>query len=184
MTTQPYDSDQVSEHYTSASGRLPNDPGPEATGGGVEDLLTENLAQQQRQPDESPLTDSEAEYNKRAGQVMSDESPAKPLADELRRAQAQLSPPPGESSATAEYARQAAILLACLRYSGVGENEIRSRLNMVDRAFVVEQAEHLSGSTATDAPEAVGLLQALLQRTDVEVEQVIAVASVGASDTY
>jgi hypothetical protein len=54
----------------------------------------------------------------------------------------------------------------------------------VDRAFVVEQAALLGSSEAEDAPEAARLLVALLQRTDVEVDQAIAVASVGASDTY
>ena len=59
-------SDSHSENQTSASGRLPNDPGPEASdGGGVNDMLEENLAQQQRQQDETLLTDGEAESNKR-----------------------------------------------------------------------------------------------------------------------
>ena len=54
-----------SENWTSASGRFPNDPGPEASdGGGVDDMLEENL--QQQRPG-AKLSESEAQYNKRAG---------------------------------------------------------------------------------------------------------------------
>jgi len=54
-----------SESRTSASGRLPNDPGPEASdGGGVDDMVEENLEQQRPG---AKLSESEAEYNKRAG---------------------------------------------------------------------------------------------------------------------
>jgi hypothetical protein len=64
----PGNADRSLEKVTSASGRLPNDPGPGATGGGVNDTVAENLAQQQRQPDETLLTDGEAESNKRVNQ--------------------------------------------------------------------------------------------------------------------
>jgi hypothetical protein len=60
--------DPSTENRTSASGRLPNDPGPEVTGGGVDDLVEENLTEQQRPEDETRLTSGEAEYNQRAGQ--------------------------------------------------------------------------------------------------------------------
>lgn len=54
-----------SEKQTSASGRLPNDPGPDATGGGgVADIAEENLENQKPGP---KLSEGEAEYNKRAG---------------------------------------------------------------------------------------------------------------------
>ncbi len=57
--------DSDSENQTSASGRLPNDPGPEATGGGgVDDLVEENVEQQKPG---GKLSESEGEYNKRAG---------------------------------------------------------------------------------------------------------------------
>jgi hypothetical protein len=60
-------SDGDSGHRTSSSGRLPNDPGPDATGGGgVDDIVAENLKQQLRQADETVLTEGEAESNKRA----------------------------------------------------------------------------------------------------------------------
>ena len=57
------DDDPSTANRTSASGRLPNDPGPEVTGGGVDDLLEENLEQQRPG---GKLSESEAEYNKRA----------------------------------------------------------------------------------------------------------------------
>jgi hypothetical protein len=111
---------------------------------------------------------------------MSDHS----LADELRRAKAQLSPPPGESPVTTKYARLAVVLLACLRYSGVDDSEIEARLSQLDLSFVAAQAEVLRSSAAKDAGEAAGLLEVLLQQPDLEVEQVMAVASVGVSGTY
>jgi hypothetical protein len=55
--------DPSTENRTSGSGRLPNDPGPEATGGGVDDMASENLEQQEPGAKLSP---GEAEYNKRA----------------------------------------------------------------------------------------------------------------------
>ncbi len=58
------DTDPKSANRTSASGRLPNDPGPAATGGGVDDLLEENLEQQRPG---GKLSEAEAEYNKRIG---------------------------------------------------------------------------------------------------------------------
>jgi hypothetical protein len=59
------DVDPSAEHRTSASGRLPNDPGPQATGGGVDDMLEENL---ENQRPGAKLSRSEAEYNKLANQ--------------------------------------------------------------------------------------------------------------------
>ena len=51
------------EKQTSESGRLPNDPGPDATGGGgVDDTLEANL---ENQKPSAKLSDGEAEYNKR-----------------------------------------------------------------------------------------------------------------------
>jgi hypothetical protein len=51
-----------SENRTSASGRMLNDPGPESSdGGGVVDMLEENLEQQRPGAN---ISDSEAEYNK------------------------------------------------------------------------------------------------------------------------
>jgi hypothetical protein len=56
--------DPSTENRTSASGRLPNDPGPQATGGGgVDDTLEENLEQQKPG---AKLSEGEAEYNKLA----------------------------------------------------------------------------------------------------------------------
>ncbi len=55
--------DPSTENRTSASGRLPNDPGPAFTeGGGVDDMVEENLKQQEPG---AKLSESEAEYNKR-----------------------------------------------------------------------------------------------------------------------
>lgn len=57
-------SDSDSDKQTSASGRLPNDPGPEATGGGgADDMLEENLKQQEPG---AKLSKAEADYSKRA----------------------------------------------------------------------------------------------------------------------
>jgi hypothetical protein len=106
------------------------------------------------------------------------------LTEELNRAAAALAPPPGESPVMAEDARQGAVLLACLRYSGMDENEIDARLNRLDRTLVADQAVLLQNSDKNDAAEAAGLLRELLQRTDVEIDQVLAVASLGATDGY
>jgi hypothetical protein len=62
--TDEEDDLEAGEHRTSASGRLPNDPGPDATGGGgVDDLVEENLLQQQPG---AKLSAAEAEYNQLA----------------------------------------------------------------------------------------------------------------------
>lgn len=106
------------------------------------------------------------------------------LAEQLQRATAELAPPPGESAATGQYARQAVTLVACLRYSGIDDNDLQNRLTKLDRAFVTDRAQSLKHSDARDAAEAAALLDDLLDQTDVEVDQVIAVASVGVSGTY
>jgi hypothetical protein len=55
--------DPSTENRTSGSGRLPNDPGPEATGGAGDDMAAENL---ERQQPGAKLSPGEAEYNKHA----------------------------------------------------------------------------------------------------------------------
>lgn len=59
--TREENTDPSEENQTSASGRLPNDPGPEVTGGGVDDMAEENLRQQQPG---AKLSEAEADYNK------------------------------------------------------------------------------------------------------------------------
>jgi hypothetical protein len=84
----------------------------------------------------------------------------------------------------ADNARQAAVVLGCLRYSGMDENEIEARLDRLDRSLVADQASLLRNRDGEDAVEAASLLEGLLQRTDVEIEQVLAVASLGATGTF
>jgi hypothetical protein len=106
------------------------------------------------------------------------------LAQELDRARVELDPDPGESSVTSNYADIAATLLACLRYSGLSDDEVRMRLAQADPALITERIEAFAYGDAVEADEAVELLEGLQERSDLDLQQAMTVALVGASGTF
>jgi hypothetical protein len=110
--------------------------------------------------------------------------PQATLDEELSRARQELSTPPGESEVTRRYAGMAASLLACLRYSGLSDNDIRAEIQAYDPGFLDRRLQQLESSDAPDSDDAALLLGGLSRTPAFELRDAMAMVATALSGTF
>lgn len=97
------------------------------------------------------------------------------LQQQLDRAHEQLKIPPGALAATYQHAASASTLLSCLRYGGLGDDEIRNTLAVGDPQFVARWAVKFKRRRSPDARQAAHYLDDLRHVDDTELQHAMAI---------
>jgi hypothetical protein len=103
------------------------------------------------------------------------------LTDQFDRARKELEPPPGQTPLARQFAGTASTILACLRYAGLSDEDIRPGLENLDPGFVVAWADQLKSRNTKDARDAGRFLDELMRVPAADLREAMAMAAASLS---